>query len=915
MKRKSLFLAALMLAVTLCFGLAACGEDKIVLKDFPAESTETVELGSVYSLKTNAEGENGATYRLSAQVVTKDGGAVAVFDNRFDVTDVSGYTITYTAVVTSGAAPKSVVTLNVTDNTAPDIAINTPDTGVLNEEYCLPNISVTDLAGTQPTVAVKVYLVQGETKTEVTELAERDGKYYFTPDTLGSYEIAVTASKSNGKSKTATRTFVVDQPVLEGEVFSPDVFDPEAQLEARTNGATPDISKLVVGKVTPTQEEAASAAYKGNYLKIDGSKIGSGWVNFYLTPRQDIESYAQFDTVEFWVYFAMTGANAKIGLLGGSTGASDPLMREFKGNTWTKISVPAATFFELIDSKALFPVDFNNAGSVNHVGVTEVRIGTVMAKYAFETEVVVNAPATTTDQNSSVTLTADTDVDFTAEIKNAEGDTQQCTVENGVVTASLPVGNYTYTLTSADDLYVGSVTGSFTVECNTQIVLPAEFTGTAMTQLTIPEAKITVDGAETQNIAQRTAKFTPAYGDAVVDNITGSTFTPASSGTLAITYTYEGAVTKTLEVPIAKAENTTGALLDMRNADVLEYVHPGKTGSSFAYSSDGQYISWTGTGTWRDLKIDFHTPVDSLTDKDYLKVEVYFVQNESAPAPSKGVTGWFCNNGKFMIGSKPKEDGSGNEPDKGKLIPHGIWYTAYIPVSILTANPGILSASSDFMQVSFKDDGDGSWFESVQEVRLKGFVLVTEEEIPETTALVDMESLGTDSVADAFGADNGTQLSHVPAKDNERAYLSWTAGESTGTGAWCNLSVKQLAACNANDLYDYIAVELYYVGDADKTISWYFMAGGCTSNTGSGKRLTTNEWITVYIPIEQYFSIYKTSTSSVSPAGGTGYFTECVFDSAGSSHFPNISEVRIGDIFFTNTAGSAETDYVFTPNA
>ena len=118
MKRKLLFPAALMLAVTLCFGLAACGEEvAFSLKDFPAESTETAELGSVYSLKTDVEAEDGATYRLSAEVLTKDGGAVAVFDNRFDVTDVSGYTITYT-VVTTREVPQSVVTVNVTDNTA-----------------------------------------------------------------------------------------------------------------------------------------------------------------------------------------------------------------------------------------------------------------------------------------------------------------------------------------------------------------------------------------------------------------------------------------------------------------------------------------------------------------------------------------------------------------------------------------------------------------------------------------------------------------------------------------------------------------------------------------------------------------------------------------------------------------------------
>lgn len=225
MKKKSVFLLSLLFAAMLCFTLAACKTGGIALKDFPSESTETVELGSVYTLKTRAEGEDGNTYRLSAKVSTKDSVAVPVFDDRFDVTDVSGYVITYTAI-TGDDTQTSVVTLNVTDNTAPIIGINKPDGGILNEEYRLPVITVSDLAGTQPEVTVKVYHVDGDVRTEVTGLTERDGRYYFTPSAIGNYEIEVTAQKANGQSKTATRSFVVDSPVEEGEVFSPEVFDP-----------------------------------------------------------------------------------------------------------------------------------------------------------------------------------------------------------------------------------------------------------------------------------------------------------------------------------------------------------------------------------------------------------------------------------------------------------------------------------------------------------------------------------------------------------------------------------------------------------------------------------------------------------------------------------------------------------------
>lgn len=893
MKRKLLFPAALMLAVTLCFGLAACGEEvAFSLKDFPAETTETAELGSVYSLKTDVEAADGATYRLSAEVLTKDGGAVAVFDNRFDVTDVSGYTITYT-VVTTRDVPQSVVTLNVTDNTAPEIAINKPDAGVLNEEYCLPAFTVTDLAESGPDVTVVLNFVNGAEKEEIS-LTKREGRYYFKPEKLGSYEFAVTASKSNGKSRTATRTFVVDQPVLEGEVFSPEVLDPASQISFVAAGGVPT-ERLVVG--TGTSEDGA---YTGKYLSVDGSDIGNNlWVDIHLTPRQGIESYADFDTVEFWVYFVMTGENAKVGILGGSTGDNDPLKREFKGNTWAKISVDAATFFDKIDSTRLFTVNFNNAGSGNHAGVTEVRIGTVMAKYAFESEVTVNAPATTTNVDSSVTLTADTDVAFTAEIKNAEGDTQQCNVEGGVVTASLPVGNYTYTLTSADDLYVGSVTGSFTVECNTQIVLPEDVTGTALTQFTIPEAKITVDGKEVSGTtAKHTAVFTPAYGDAVVSNITEAIFTPASSGTLVITYTYEGAVSKTLEVPIVKAENNTGALLDMRTADVLANVRTNNTETAVTYDADNDQLVWkstVGSSTgWRSLYVDFGVTAAELTERniDYISVDVYYKTTKQATAD---VVGWLCG-GSFKVGETATTS---------TRIPRNTWYTIYIPAQYLTDN--VLGGTIDLLQVIF--EYANARFNYIEEVYLKGFVPVTEEKIPATTTLVDGASA---SSVNCFKPtpDSGEIYTEITSSDG---YLSWKPIASAAKKTWQKIGLAQLAPCNAADIYQYIAIKLYYVsGDSGENLdaSGYFFGDKCTfgtGNNGADVGLTVNQWVTVYLPVDIFYSS--------NAAGGSAYFLQCSFDQSGNGHFPGISEVRIGNIFFTNTAGSAATDYVFTANA
>lgn len=1198
MKKRMVVLFSLLVAALCCIALAACGNKGVTLKDFPAETTETVELGNVYELKTQAEDEDGKTYRLSTKVRTKDDVAVPVFENRFDVTDVSGYVITYTAI-TGDNTQKSVVNLNVTDNTAPIIGINKPDAGVLNEEYCLPVITVSDLAGTKPTVTVKVYHVDGDVRTEVTDLTERDGRYYFTPTVTGNYDIEVTAEKENGQSKTTTRSFVVDTPVGEGEVFSPEVFDPSSQIRFVAAGGVA-VDKLSVNKVTPSETEGA---YTGSYLSINGKDVGTNvWVDIRLTPRLETEEYSDYDTVEFWVYFKTTSENVKIGLLGGSTAATDPLLREFAGNTWAKVSVDADTFFDKIGSQRLFTVNFNNTSSSNHAGVEEIRIGSVTAKYTFAPTVVVDAPEAAPDGVSTVALTADTKVEFTAEIRNAEGTAQNCIVENGTVTAQLPMGAYTYTLISADDMYVGSVSGSFTVESNTKIVLPetaengvageeytlpaatvtvngeqtiaqlkgtasftqeisgntqtvegdtftpftagtltivytyegaasqtltieidaaqpagnvifsaaaatsgnivsntgaqkfeakagdssavytgyyieitapgasgwsntrltlgldadsyaeydkvgvwvyfaaekdvthslfndnvyktvyapnewhfilvdraafvAKMTGTnkdllalnfnkpengnfpnltsvrlgeivalhdfdnaappqdtsvnegetvtvtitvnenakdiaavienkdgerqdctvsgnlitaslpigeytyeitttdpaytgtitgsfiinsktqiilpdetggiAMQEFTIPQAAIMVDGATTQDVAEHTAIFTPYYGGAVVENITAGTFTPASSGKLVITYSYEGAVSKTFVVLVKKAENTTGALLDMRNADMLANISTNDASTSVAYDADGQYLSWTGRGNWKQLKINFNTTVSALQESSwqYLKVQVYYRTNKA----SGNVTGWFCG-GKLKIGTIDNAEG------KIRQIPHDTWYTVYIPLERLTDE--MLKGSKDFLQAGF-GLVDGGHFPLVQEVRLKGFVPVTAPD--DETVFFDMSD---PSVANKFTKPSGT-FEYVAAAEEERAYLSWKGKET-----WQSLYLdpKTRANCNAETVYKYVAVELYYVstdpGEVD--VSGYFLKGSYlvgSGNNGADIGIKANKWVTVYLPVDTFYSS--------NTAAGTGYLLQCSFNVSGNGHFPGITEVRIGNIYFTN---------------
>lgn len=628
MKKKIALLLSLLAAVLFCFGLAACKQKGVTLKDFPETETQTVALGSVYELKTQAEGEDGNTYRLTFQVRTRDDAAVPVFDDRFDVTDIGGYVITYTAV-TDGVTQTSVITLDVTDDTAPTISISKPENGSVGEEYALPVITVSDLAGTSPEVTVKVYLIREGERTEITSLSERGGRYYFTPESVGTYEIEVTAVKTNGQSKTATRSFNIDEPVAEGEVFSPEVVSPESQIGFVAAGGV-ETDKLIVETAEETQ---AGSAYTGRYLSVNGKDIGENvWVDIHLTPRLAIEDYADFDVVEFWVYFQTTSDRVKIGILGGSTAASDPLLREFAGNTWAKVSVDADTFFDLIDSKRLFTVNFNNPASGNHAGVQEVRIGSVTAKYAFAPAVTVDAPAAETDKESEVTLTVDTAASFTARIQDQAGEEVPCTVEGNVVRANLPIGTYTYTLTSEDGSYVGSFSGTFTVEGTTQIVLPEAEGGIAGKEYTIPDALISVNGELQDGIrAECKATFVQGLNGKASENVLGS-FTPLTFGTLTLSYTYEGAAPKTMTVEIAPAQaegsvlfdpsTATDSNIDSNRSEQKFTAKPGDPSEEYT----GAYLELTAEGytEWANTRLKLDLNKDSYKDYQKIGVWVYF---------------------------------------------------------------------------------------------------------------------------------------------------------------------------------------------------------------------------------------------------------------------------------------------------
>ena len=398
-----------------------------------------------------------------------------------------------------------------------------------------------------------------------------------------------------------------------------------------------------------------------------------------------------------------------------------------------------------------------------------------------------------------------------------------------------------------------------------------------MKAFTIPQAQIKENGELTEKTATCTAVFQPTYnsdGTPGTETTVSGTFTPSSSGTLTITYTYEGALEKVFTVTIGRAEKPENVLLDLRNNDVLADVKTNDTATSVSYDDTGKYLVWTGEGNWKQLKINFGSDAAGrLSGYKYLKVEVYY-QTDGATG---NVTGWFCAGG-LKIGTID------NEAGKLRQIPHDTWYTVYIPID--TLNNNILAGTSDFLQAGF-GLADGGHFPKVQEVRLKGFELVTD---PQDTTFIDLSDA---SAANQFTKTSGT-FDYVTATGTERAYLSWK-GSGTWQSLYFNSSVRP--NCNVETTYAYIAVELYYVsGNSGETdVTGYFLNGKHligNGNNGADIGLKANEWVTVYLPVDVFYSS--------NAAAGTGYLLQCSFNQAGSGHFPGISEVRIGNIYFTN---------------
>ena len=205
----------LLVAVALCMAIgmfASCavsdntgssggGNTNVTLVDF-TDSADSASVGDAYEVKNPAvKDDSGNEYIPEVVVKDTEGNVIPTIGGNIEIRNVNGYVIEYTIKIGDKTFTKR-ITISVSDTDKPVINIASPEAAYVNEEYALPAVTVRDNAENPVTTEIKLYFVDGETKTEI---AIENGK--FTPAQKGTYEYYVKATDAAGNFAEKSVTF------------------------------------------------------------------------------------------------------------------------------------------------------------------------------------------------------------------------------------------------------------------------------------------------------------------------------------------------------------------------------------------------------------------------------------------------------------------------------------------------------------------------------------------------------------------------------------------------------------------------------------------------------------------------------------------------------------------------------------
>lgn len=187
-----------MLALSLAAGhsaaFAACKNSGTVRIEGWNDETQTAVLGSCYETENlAAKDENGKEYDVSVNVYHKtNGNEVPLIYGKFDIIDIQGYNVVYTAKDGDTETAKKTVSVNVKDEGAPVIFVGVGRFAELGKRYEFPEITVTDDSGEAAALKKQVLAPDGK------EIA--CDNLGFTPNAIGAYTVKLTATDASGNA-------------------------------------------------------------------------------------------------------------------------------------------------------------------------------------------------------------------------------------------------------------------------------------------------------------------------------------------------------------------------------------------------------------------------------------------------------------------------------------------------------------------------------------------------------------------------------------------------------------------------------------------------------------------------------------------------------------------------------------------
>lgn len=203
--KKLLLTFAIMAAMATAGALGACGgKAPADLVNF-GDGVQTVEIGSRYLPDmTSVSDENGNSYPLIIKAYDSGDNEIGVTDGAFQITDMGGYTVKYTAKVGGKEFVRSVA-VSVTDTTAPELKI----LGLRSEREAgtipYPYVAVTDNSGEKLKYTLDVISSDGQSAPFV------KGEESITFSGAGKYKFVASATDSSGNVGKAEKEIVITE--------------------------------------------------------------------------------------------------------------------------------------------------------------------------------------------------------------------------------------------------------------------------------------------------------------------------------------------------------------------------------------------------------------------------------------------------------------------------------------------------------------------------------------------------------------------------------------------------------------------------------------------------------------------------------------------------------------------------------